>query len=294
MREAQRSVSALTSATQILPAARRSAFEERAARTQEMFVLAQSCDSPAERRHLLDAVIRDHLDFAYAQAARYRSRGVPLEDLRQVAALALTKATKSYDVSTGNPFIAYATPTIRGELRRYFRDHGWMIRPTRRIQELQAQISPAEAELSFRLGRSPQPSEIAEHLDVSNECIIEALASDGCFAPISLDHPAGSDEWTTLGALLPGDDNERGAAEARMLLTPLLRTLKARDREIVYLRFYEGLTQQEVATRIGVTQMQVSRLLTRILAQLRHRVGEPAPAEPGPPTNSAITRRPKV
>ena len=134
------------------------AYEDRAARTRELFLSAQSCASEHERRQLLDTVIEMHLDYAHAQAGRYRSRGVPLEDLRQVAALALTKATRGYDVRTGNDFMSYAAPTIRGELRKYFRDHGWMIRPTRGIQELQARISTAEAELSIRLGASPRPA----------------------------------------------------------------------------------------------------------------------------------------
>ena len=165
-------------------------------------------------------------------------------------------------------------PTIRGELRKHFRDHGWMIRPPRRIQELQARISVAESELSNKLGRSPQPVEIADHLDEPIESVIEALASDGCFVPASLDHPTGVDGATTLGDLLPFDDAEHRASEARLVLRPVLRELGERDRQILNMRFYEGLTQREIASRIGVTQMQVSRLLTRILAQLRHGVGE--------------------
>src|SRR6476661_3613221 len=156
---------------------RQSAAQTRSTRTRELFSLAQSTDSAEERRQLLDTVIEMHLDLAHSEAARYRSRGIPLDDLRQVAALALTKATRGYDVTTGHDFLSYATPTIRGELRKYFRDHGWMIRPTRSVQELQAQISSAEAELSQDLGRSPSPPEIAEHLDVPTAAVIEALAS---------------------------------------------------------------------------------------------------------------------
>jgi RNA polymerase sigma-B factor len=252
---------------------RRSAAD-RSTRTRELFSLARSTDSEDERQQLLDAVIVMHLDLAHAEAARYRSRGVPLDDLRQVAALALTKATRGYDVTTGHDFLSYAVPTIRGELRKHFRDHGWMIRPPRRIQELQARINAAEAELAYHLGRSPQPAEIAEHLDEGTEAVIEALASDGCFVPASLDHPAGADGSTTLGELLPFEDNDRRAAEARLMLSPVLRTLAERDRLILNMRFYEGLTQREIAARIGVTQMQVSRLLTRILGQLRNGVGE--------------------
>jgi RNA polymerase sigma-B factor len=253
---------------------RRSASQDRSTRTREIFSLAMSTDSEDERRQLLDSVIEMHLDLAHAEAARYRSRGVPLDDLRQVAALALTKATRGYDVTTGHDFLSYAVPTIRGELRKHFRDHGWMIRPPRRIQELQARINAAEGELSYQLGRSPQPVEIADHLGECTESVIEALASDGCFVPASLDHPAGGDGATTLGELLPFEDSERRAAEARLMLRPVLRTLGERDRLILTMRFYEGLTQREIAARIGVTQMQVSRLLTRILGQLRNGVGE--------------------
>jgi len=254
--------------------ARRRGFDERAARTRELFLEAQSCASEHERRRLLDTVIEMHLDYAHAQAARYRSRGVSLDDLRQVAALALTKATRGYDISTGNDFMSYAAPTIRGELRKYFRDHGWMIRPTRRIQELQARITTAEADLAFELGASPRPTQIAERLGVPVEPVVEALASDGCFTPTSLDLAVRPGRSAPLGELLPGADDDQRAAEARLMLDPALGTLSERDRLILRLRFFEGLTQHEVAEKIGVTQMQVSRLLTRILAELRHSVGD--------------------
>ncbi len=253
---------------------RQSPSQERSTRTRELFSLVLSADSEEERRELLDAVIEMHLDLAHAEAARYRSRGVPVDDLRQVAALALTKAARGYDVTTGHDFLSYAVPTIRGELRKHFRDHGWMIRPPRRIQELQARINSTEAELCYRLGRSPQPVEIAEYLDEELDSVIEALASDGCFVPASLDHPTAGDGSTTLGELLPFDDTERRAAEARLMLSPVLRDLGERDRLILSMRFCDGLTQREIAARIGVTQMQVSRLLTRILGQLRNGFGE--------------------
>ena len=248
---------------------------------------------------LLDAVIELHLDLAHAEAARYRSRGIALDDLRQVAALALTKAARGYDVTSGHEFLSYAVPTIRGELRKHFRDHGWMIRPPRRIQELQARINVADGELRNRLGRAPRPVEIAEHLEVvpRRRCV-EALASDGCFVPASLDHPAGGDGLTTLGDLLPFDDADHAASEARLVLGPVVQTLAERDRQILAMRFYDGLTQREIAARIGVTQMQVSRLLTRILGQLRSRVGEPASAtrprgRRGGRARSARRRRPR-
>ena len=254
---------------------RASALHERSSRTRELFILAQSTDSTDERRRLLEDVIVLHLGLAHTEAGRYRSRGIPLDDLRQVAALALTKATRGYDVTTGHDFLSYAVPTIRGELRKHFRDHGWMIRPPRRIQELQARINAAEAELSYRLGRSPNPVEIADYLEECTESVIEALASDGCFVPASLDHvTGGGDGSTTLGDLLQFDDDDHRASEARLVLRPVLNQLSARDRQILSMRFYEGLTQREIGARLGVTQMQVSRLLTRILGQLRNRVGD--------------------
>lgn len=255
-------------------AARSTANQARNEHTRELFTLALASDSVVERQQLLDQVIVLHLDLAHAEAKRYRSRGVPLDDLQQVAALALTKATNGYDVTTGHDFLSYAVPTIRGELRKHFRDHGWMIRPPRRIQELQARINVADAELANELGRSPLPEEIATRLEEPPASVIEALASDGCFVPASLDHPAGGDGLTTLGDLLPLDDLEHQASEARLVLSPVLRMLSDRDRQILTMRFYEGLTQREIATRIGVTQMQVSRLLTRILGQLRSDVGD--------------------
>src|SRR6195952_237014 len=248
--------------------------QDRNAHTRELFLQAANATSDEERKQLLESVIVLHVDLAHAEAARYRSRGIPLDDLRQVAALALTKAARGFDVTAGHDFLSYAVPTIRGELRKYFRDHGWMIRPPRRIQELQARINVADGELSRKLGRSPRPVEIAEHLGENPESVIEALASDGCFVPASLDHPAGGDGITTLGDLLAGEDPEHDASEARLMLGPVVRRLSPRDRRILDLRFYEGLTQREIAVKIGVTQMQVSRLLTRILGQLRNEVGD--------------------
>jgi RNA polymerase sigma-B factor len=254
--------------------ARQPSPQATSSRTHELFTLAQSTDSDVERGELLAQVIVLHLDVADAEAKRYRSRGIPLEDLRQVAALALTKAARGYDVTTGHHFLSYAVPTIRGELRKHFRDHGWMIRPPRRIQELQARINAAEAELSYRLGRSPQPVEIADYLEESTESVVEALASDGCFVPASLDHPTGGAGAMTLADLLQLDDADHRACEARLVLRPVLDQLSERDRQILSMRFSEGLKQREIGDRIGVSQMQVSRSLTRILGRLRSGVEE--------------------
>jgi RNA polymerase sigma-B factor len=240
----------------------------RADHTIELLREAGRC-CPAERQRILDEVVTTHMSVATAIAARYRTRGIASEDLQQVAYLALVKAANGYDPEVGNDFLSYAVPTIRGEIKRHFRDLGWMVRPPRRIQELQARITAADAELSQSLGRSPRPSEVAVHLDERLEDVNEALATVGCFTPSSLDRPAGENGTMAISDLLGGEDVAQGAVEARAMLAPVVRRLSDRDRRILLLRFFRGWTQQEIAEDIGVTQMQVSRLLTRIMADLR-------------------------
>ena len=157
---------------------------------------------------------------ADAIASRYRRRGVADDDLQQVAYLALTKAARKFDPEAGHDFLSYAVPTIRGELRRYFRDSGWMVRPPRKVQELQSRIFAAQSELSLTLGRSPSPREVAAHLGEPVGDIEEALAAEGCFTPTSLDRSVTSDSELTVGDLLAGHDVTESAAEARVVLGP--------------------------------------------------------------------------
>jgi RNA polymerase sigma-B factor len=247
---------------------RRSAHARRADRTAELLkdLATAHCD---DRPRIIDEVVTLNLGVASAIAGRYRARGIAREDLHQVACLALVKAAHGYDAQVGSDFLSYAVPTIQGEIKRHFRDQGWMIRPPRRIQELQARITAAEADLSQRMGRSPRPSELAAHLGESCDDVTEALATAGCFAPSSLDRPAGDDTTTTVSDLIGGEDHGKDAAEARVMLAPAITQLSERDRRILLLRFFRGWTQQEIAEEIGVTQMQVSRLLTRIMSDLR-------------------------
>ena len=226
----------------------------------------------ARRTALEEKAIRLTMPLALSLARRYAGRGLNTEDLEQVALLGLVKAVRGFDPARGREFLAYAVPTIRGEVRRHFRDAGWTVRPPRRIQELQSRLWAAEAELTQTLHRSPTAAEIAEELGVPEEDVIEALSSDGCFAPSSLDAPAADSDSGSLSERLGGLDPEFDRSEARVMLAKAVRSLGERDRLIVQLRFFEGKTQQEIGEEVGVTQMQISRLLSRILAELRESI----------------------
>ena len=228
-----------------------------------------------ERVALEDEVIRLNLGIARDAARRYRGRGIALDDLEQVASLGLVKAVRAFDPSRAKDLLSFAVPTIRGELRRYFRDAGWMIRPPRSVQETQAKVASAEAELVQSLGRAPTPPEIADHLGVASGLVESSMAANGCFAPTSLDLPVGEGE-EALGGQLGGEDDGYSGAEARAALRAVVPELTERERLILGLRFFSGLTQAEIGERVGVTQMQVSRLLSGLLARLRERIGSRA------------------
>ena len=232
---------------------------------------------PTSDHDTVERLVHAYAPAARSMAARYRRRGIDIDDLEQVALLALTRAAQRFDPSAGHPFLAYAAPTVRGELRKHFRDVGWVIRPPRRIQEVQGRVGAAQEALAASLGRSPRPSEVAEHLGEPLADVVEALAADGCFAPTSLDLVVGGGS-STIGDLVEVDDHSLRALEARVVLEPLVRTLAPRDRRIVRLRFVEELNQREIAEQVGLTQAQVSRVLTRILATLRDGLGEPVTA----------------
>lgn len=222
----------------------------------------------ASREKLVAELIEINLGMAKSIASRYRNRGIDLDDLEQVALVGLTKAAHRFDPDAGHDFMSYAVPTIRGELRRHFRDAGWMVRPPRRVQELQAHISRAQEELERDLDRSPRPTEIAAHLDEDVDHVIDALSADGCFTPTSLDVAVGS-RSDVLGDLLPCVDHAFEAAEARAMLSPALQRLTDRERVILTMRFFEQLTQQEIGDVMGMTQASVSRVLSGILRTLK-------------------------
>lgn len=245
--------------------------DDRSTRTRDLLEQLHACaddgSEAARREFLAEEVVRVNMPVAEGVARRYRNRGIDEDDLRQVAYLGLVKAVRGFDPSYGRDFLSFAVPTVSGEVKRHFRDHGWMVRPTRRVQELLPRIASAREDLQQRLGRAARPTEIAAELMVDVEEVIEALSADGCFTPTSLEAPAGA--TGTVADRLWVEDAELERAEARILLDQAMSSLCERDRRIVELRFVNGLTQEQVGAEIGVSQMQVSRLLRRILGDLR-------------------------
>jgi RNA polymerase sigma-B factor len=243
---------------------------DRGATTARLLAELHATTDEQEKKALRAEVVVLNMGVARAIAHRYRQRGLAEEDLVQVAYVGLVKAVNGFDPSHERDFLSYAVPTVTGEVKRHFRDFGWTVRPPRRVQELQGQIARVSSELTNRLGRSPKPSEVAAEIGLDVETVIEALAADGAFTPASLDVPVGEDGAATLGDLMPDQDTDLECAEARIMLGPAVRSLSPRDRRILELRFFEGWTQEQIAQDIGVTQMQVSRLLSRILKDLRN------------------------
>lgn len=217
---------------------------------------------PALRNELVTA----HLSLVERLARRYEHRSEPLEDLVQAGTIGLIKAVENFNPELGFEFGAYARTTILGELKRHFRDRGWSVRVPRRIQELYLELNPVSEELSQRLGRAPKVSELAEALGASAEDVIEAMEAGHAYRTGSLDQPGPDGE--TIGSRLGHDDASYQTVEDQAVLSPLLALLPERERLIFRLRFIDNLTQSEIATRIGVSQMHVSRLLARSLQQL--------------------------
>jgi RNA polymerase sigma-B factor len=226
----------------------------------------------AARDELIDQVILLNIGVAHAIAHRYRNRSVPVEDLEQVACMALVRAAHQFDVSLERDFLTYAVPTIAGELKRHFRDQGWTIRPPRRVQEIQSKVVNAYHH-GEESGAPPSPARLADELGLDENDVAEALQAEGCFRPVSLDVPVTDDGRAAVDQLTAEADPDERAAEARLVLSPAVRKLCVRDRRILYLRFVEDRTQQEIGDELGVTQMQASRLLKRILQQLRCELG---------------------
>jgi RNA polymerase sigma-B factor len=224
----------------------------------------------ASRVAARDGLVALHLPLVEHCARRFRNRGEPFEDLVQVGTIGLIKSIDRFDVDRGVEFSTYATPTIIGEIKRYFRDKGWAIRVPRRLQELRMQIGATTAELTQTLGRSPTPRELAEVIGCSVDDIVEGIESSNAYATLSLDAADdGSDDGVSMLELMGLDDEELEQIEIRESIRPLLEALPSREKRILLLRFFRNKTQAEIAAEIGVSQMHVSRLLSRTLEQLR-------------------------
>jgi RNA polymerase sigma-B factor len=237
--------------------------------------------SPAfQRQH--DAIVQRCLPLADHIARRYGGRGEPYDDLVQAARLGLVNAVSRFDVDNGADLVSFAVPTMMGEVRRHFRDHGWAVKVPRRVKELQPQLISARAELSQRLRRAPTASEIADHLGVGRDLVVEATIGGSNYSTISTDVPVGTgDHYRPFGDTLGDVDTNLDKVLDVETVRPLIAALPERQRTVLTLRFFENLTQTQIAERIGCSQMHVSRLLAKALGTLRSHVRGPELAVTG-------------
>ena len=240
-------------------------------RARELFErLVTLPEGDTERQRIRGELVELHLPLVEYLARRFRNRGEWLDDLTQVATIGLIKSIDRFDLSRGVEFSTYATPTIVGEIKRHFRDKGWAVRVPRRLQELKLALTKAISDLAQRLGRAPTVAELAAHLQMSEEEVLEGLESANAYSTVSLDAPDSGDEDApavaeSLGML----DEALEGVEYRESLKPLLERLPPREKKILMLRFFGNMTQSQIATELGISQMHVSRLLARTLTQLR-------------------------
>lgn len=245
-----------------------SAFTETTVTIKTESLLARAHDaSEAERQFIENQVVELNIDLARALASRYAGRGADREDLIQVACVGLVKAARRYDPEKGH-FGSFAVPTILGELKRYFRDHGWMVRPPRRIQDLQASVSAVMQRSLRETEERPDVEHLAAETGAPVEDVREALGARGCFAPASLDAQRTPD-GRTFGESFGVEEENFETVEGLASISAHCRKLPERDRQLLALRFFGDKTQQEIAYELGITQMQVSRRLKRVLEGLR-------------------------
>lgn len=233
-------------------------------------------------RRQRDAIIERCLPLADHIARRFSNRGEPLEDLVQVARMGLIQAVNRFDAENGADFLAFAVPTMMGEVRRHFRDHGWFLKVPRRMKELGPQLNRAREELSQRLGRAPTASEIASHLGLDREEVVQAQIASSAYSTLSSDAPGsgavGEDDGRSVASTLGDLDANLDKVIDVETVRPLVAALPERQQTVLMLRFFENMTQTQIAECLGISQMHVSRLLARSLATLRERALVPQPA----------------
>jgi RNA polymerase sigma-B factor len=245
-------------------------------RTRELFAeLAGTPPDSPERERIRNHLVALHLPLVDHLAGRFRNRGEPFEDLVQVGSIGLIKSVDRFDPGRDVEFSTYATPTIVGEIKRYFRDKGWAVHVPRRLQELRLSLSAATAELSQELGRSPTVAELAERVEVDEDDVLEGLESANAYSTLSLDAPeAGDSERLSIADAIGTEDEALEGVDYRESLKPLLAQLEPREKRILLLRFFKGMTQSQIAADVGISQMHVSRVLARTLSRLREGLGQ--------------------
>lgn len=229
--------------------------------------------SGAERTYYREQVVARHTGLVHFLAQRFTHKGEPFDDLLQVGMVGLLGALERFDADRGVEFATFARPSIVGELKRYFRDKTWSVRVPRGLQELSLVVSATESELTQELGRSPTVTEIALRIDVSEEDILEALEASRSHNASSIDEPLDDEGGTFLGDVLGEESPEFDKTESIVSLVPLLESLPKIEQRVLHMRFFKGMVQSDIAAEIGVSQMQVSRILARTLARLRASLG---------------------
>jgi len=243
--------------------------------TTRLFDLVATASSEIEREDFLNQVIVRNMEVAKSICSRFRNRGIALEDLEQVAYMALVRSAHKFDPAMGHDFLEYAVPSIKGEVRKHFRDHGWTIRPPRRLQQAQAMMGTAFN--GGEIDSSMSPTQVAERLGMPVGDVEEALSAQGCFQPVSID--AMHDDRRSIADMIKERCADLDSVDDRVLVATLTQKLSERDRLILFLRFFEDLTQQEIGEQLSISQMQVSRILKRLLLNLREEL-EPTAEQP--------------
>jgi RNA polymerase sigma-B factor len=251
--------------------------DERAQAGEMLAQLHELPEDSAQRQRLRDQLVELHMPLVVYLARRFTGRNEPMNDLVQVGAIGLIKAIDRFDPSRGLEFSTYATPTILGEIKRHFRDTGWLIHVPRRAQEMQTTLNAARADLSQELGRAPTVSELAERIGVDEDTVLEALDAARAYSGVPLDVLAAPGESVPEHPMLGQIDEGFEQVEQRALLREAIGKLPEAEREILLLRFIANKTQTEIAAIVGVSQMQVSRLVARGLKRLRETLGAPEP-----------------
>jgi RNA polymerase sigma-B factor len=236
-----------------------------------------------------DQLIEQYMSLVRSLARRYAYRGEQLDDLVQIGAIGLIKAIDRFDVDRGVELTTYATPNIIGEIKRHFRDKGWSVRVPRGLQELNVKLSKLIEEQTIELGRSPTIPELAKVAGVEEELVVEAIESGRAYSTVSLSTGGGQDEEGEVDPLdsLGSEEPQYEVSEDRAMLAPGLKALDERERLIIHLRFFKGLTQSQIAQQVGISQMHVSRLIRRALERIREEIGDDGGEEPVPRKRAA-------